>query len=156
MFRTSNCPFHSFRSISIQISDFGLAMYGGNHNKEDINPSGTVGYVAPEYLLDGTRICFSTLWCQHLDSSELCKLRGVIYKFVGQLTEKSDVYAFGVVLLELLLRRKPVEKIGESHCQSIVSWVCSVISTLCNCTFSELLIMPKVLTDCYRVFSSNE
>ncbi|KAM0856652.1 hypothetical protein ACQ4PT_048976 [Festuca glaucescens] len=75
-----------------KISDFGLAIYGGNHNRDDINPSGTVGYVAPEYLLD------------------------------GQLTEKSDVYSFGVVLLELLLGRKPVERVGESHCESIVSW----------------------------------
>ncbi|KAM0904394.1 hypothetical protein ACQ4PT_018033 [Festuca glaucescens] len=62
-----------------EISDFGLATYGGNHNRDDINPSGTVGYVAPEYLLD-------------------------------------------VVLLELLLGRKPVERVGESHCESIVSW----------------------------------
>jgi hypothetical protein len=38
------------------------------------------------------------------------------------------VYAFGVVLLELLLGRKPVEKIGDSHCQSIVSWAIPQIS----------------------------
>ncbi|RLM61395.1 putative receptor-like protein kinase [Panicum miliaceum] len=78
--------------FNAKISDFGLAINGGNHNKDVIKPSGTFGYVAPEYLLD------------------------------GQLTEKSDVYAFGVVLFELLLGRKPVEMIGESHCQSIVSW----------------------------------
>lgn len=48
-------------SIILQISDFGFATYGGNHSRDDINPLGTVGYVAPEYLLDGTCILLSTL-----------------------------------------------------------------------------------------------
>ncbi|KAL6012068.1 hypothetical protein ACLOJK_002543 [Asimina triloba] len=82
-------------SFNAKLSDFGLAVTG-DQNKCNIKLSGTVGYVAPEYLID------------------------------GKLTEKSDVYAFGVVLLELLMGKKPVEELAPSQCQSIVSWVAAV------------------------------
>ncbi|KAL0687139.1 hypothetical protein Bca4012_086816 [Brassica carinata] len=79
-------------SFNAKISDFGLAVTNGMHGKNNIKLSGTLGYVAPEYLLD------------------------------GKLTDKSDVYSFGVVLLELLLGRRPVEKLSSVQCQSLVTW----------------------------------
>ncbi|KAJ0984308.1 hypothetical protein J5N97_002664 [Dioscorea zingiberensis] len=78
--------------FNAKIADFGLAVTSGNLNKGLVKLSGTLGYVAPEYLLD------------------------------GKLTEKSDVYAFGVVLLELLMGRRPVEKMAPSQCQTLVTW----------------------------------
>lgn len=38
---------------SLKLSDFGLAVMDGAQNRNNIKLSGTLGYVAPEYLLDG-------------------------------------------------------------------------------------------------------
>ncbi|XP_028756200.1 lysM domain receptor-like kinase 3 [Neltuma alba] len=62
-------------SFRAKISDFGLAKLVGKANEEEITATkvvGTYGYLAPEYLSD------------------------------GRATTKSDVYAFGIVLLEII------------------------------------------------------
>lgn len=45
----------------------------------------------------------------------------------GKITEKIDVYAFGVVLLELLTERKPISSAHPKGEESLVMWVCLFI-----------------------------
>ncbi|KAK1277158.1 Proline-rich receptor-like protein kinase PERK8 [Acorus gramineus] len=77
-----------------KVSDFGMAKIGSDKINGQVltRVLGTSGYVAPEYA--------ST----------------------GKLTTKSDVYSYGVVLLELLTGRSPVDSTRPPGEQSLVSW----------------------------------
>lgn len=69
-----------------RVSDFGLSLMGPTDDIRDYRPmkaAGTVGYIDPEYY--GLNV----------------------------LTAKSDVYGFGVVLLELLTGKRAIFKTGE-------------------------------------------
>ncbi|KAL1317185.1 hypothetical protein HN51_069283 [Arachis hypogaea] len=76
-----------------QVADFGLAKLTDDANTHvSTRVMGTFGYMAPEYATS------------------------------GKLTDRSDVFSFGVVLLELITGRKPVDPkrpIGE---ESLVEW----------------------------------
>ncbi|KAF7834129.1 putative receptor-like serine/threonine-protein kinase [Senna tora] len=82
-----------------QLSDFGLTSLNSPSHVICTDVVGTFGYLAPEYLMHGT------------------------------MTEKIDVYAFGVVLLELLSSRMPIKtKNQESLATPILK--CGKISQL--------------------------
>ncbi|KAL4204524.1 hypothetical protein AMTRI_Chr01g110310 [Amborella trichopoda] len=82
------------KNFHAKVSDFGLAKLGSEKAGGHVSTRvlGTQGYVAPEYAL------------------------------TGHLTTKSDVYSYGVVLLELLTGRVPVDmKRPPGECV-LVSW----------------------------------
>ncbi|KAG8077710.1 hypothetical protein GUJ93_ZPchr0007g5560 [Zizania palustris] len=84
-----------------KVSDFGLARTALGEGNEHISTRvmGTFGYVAPEYAM------------------------------TGHLLVKSDVYSYGVVLLELLTGRKPVDMLRPPGQENLVAWACPYLTS---------------------------
>ncbi|KAJ7553140.1 hypothetical protein O6H91_06G085300 [Diphasiastrum complanatum] len=82
-----------------KVADFGLAKQApeGQRNYVATRVMGTFGYVAPEYAM------------------------------TGHLLVKSDVYSYGVVLLELLSGRRPVDMSRPSGQENLVTWARPVL-----------------------------
>ncbi|KAK9063455.1 hypothetical protein SSX86_017325 [Deinandra increscens subsp. villosa] len=91
-FKTANILLDS--NFNAKLSDFGLARDGPTGDKSHVSTRvmGTYGYAAPEYL--------ST----------------------GHLTAKSDIYSFGVVLLEILSGKKAIDKNRPPGEHNLVEW----------------------------------
>ncbi|KAL0314364.1 UNVERIFIED_CONTAM: Proline-rich receptor-like protein kinase PERK1 [Sesamum angustifolium] len=84
-----------------QLSDFGLAKWASATSSHITcsDVAGTFGYLAPEYFM------------------------------YGKVNEKIDVYAYGVVLLELLSGRKPICSDCPKGQESLVMWAKPILNS---------------------------
>ncbi|XP_071739109.1 proline-rich receptor-like protein kinase PERK15 [Rutidosis leptorrhynchoides] len=82
-----------------KVADFGLAkLTTENDTHVSTRVMGTFGYLAPEYASS------------------------------GKLSDKSDVFSFGVMLLEILTGRKPIDPTTEYMEESLVDWARPLIA----------------------------
>lgn len=80
-------------NFEAKVADFGLAKLSSDVNTHvSTRVMGTFGYLAPEYASS------------------------------GKLTDKSDVFSFGVMLLELITGRRPVDSTQTYMDDSLVDW----------------------------------
>ncbi|KAL8034557.1 hypothetical protein ABFX02_12G035900 [Erythranthe guttata] len=86
-------------NFEAMVADFGLAkLTSDNYTHVSTRVMGTFGYLAPEYASS------------------------------GKLTEKSDVFSFGVMLLELITGRRPVDPTNLIMEDSLVDWARPLLS----------------------------
>ncbi|KAK1363591.1 proline-rich receptor-like protein kinase PERK1 [Heracleum sosnowskyi] len=98
-------------NFEAMVADFGLAKFTSDDiTHVSTRVMGTFGYMAPEYA--------ST----------------------GKLTDKSDVFSFGVMLLELITGRKPIDPTNKLMEDSLVDWARPRIAkALENGNYGELV-----------------
>lgn len=61
----------------------------------------------------------------------ICRYLAPEYASSGKLTEKSDVFSYGVMLLELITGRRPVDTTNSYMEDSLVDWVWLFICSFC-------------------------
>lgn len=97
------------------MSDFGLAKWGSADSADLVESDvvGTFGYIAPEYFM------------------------------YGRISDKIDVYAFGVVLLELLSGKRPIIAKVTKGQESLVKWVCTSTPLCALIYFTSQCFFPR-------------
>lgn len=117
-----------------KVSDFGLAKSASEEVSGHISTRvmGTFGYVAPEYAM------------------------------TGHLLVKSDVYSYGVVLLELLTGRKPVDMSQPPGQENLVTWARPMLTSKeglealvdpalgCNLPFDNIARVAAIASMCVQ------
>nr|AFK38528.1 unknown [Medicago truncatula] len=99
------------RQWNSKVSDFGLAkLLHSDHSYVTTRVMGTFGYVAPEYAC------------------------------TGMLTERSDVYSFGILIMELITGRSPVDYSRPQGEVNLVEWLKNMVGS----RRAEEVVDPKI------------
>ncbi|CAL5400279.1 unnamed protein product [Camellia sinensis] len=107
-------------NFEAMVADFGLAKLSSDVNTHiSTRVMGTFGYLAPEYASS------------------------------GKLTDKSDVFSFGVVLLELITGRRPVNSSQSYADDSLVDWARPLLTQALEDENFDTLVDPRLQRD-YR------
>ncbi|XP_059640723.1 proline-rich receptor-like protein kinase PERK1 isoform X2 [Cornus florida] len=101
-----------------KVADFGLARFNSDTDTHvSTRVMGTFGYLAPEYAL------------------------------TGKLTDKSDVFSFGVMLLELITGRRPIDKAEFYMDDNIVDWARPLLTEALESSNFNTLVDPRLQKD---------
>lgn len=102
-------------NFEAKVADFGLAKYSLDTDTHvSTRVMGTFGYLAPEYAAS------------------------------GKLTDKSDVFSFGVLLLELITGFRPFDKNHTFDDDSMVDWAKPLLTQVLEGGNFGLLVDPKL------------
>ncbi|XP_039159365.1 proline-rich receptor-like protein kinase PERK15 isoform X2 [Eucalyptus grandis] len=103
---------------NFEVADFGLAKFASDADTHvSTRVMGTFGYLAPDYATS------------------------------GNLTEKADVFSFGVVLLELIKGRRPVDITLPSDEHSLVDWARPLLTQALEDGNFDVIVDPKLNKD---------
>ncbi|KAG4992072.1 Proline-rich receptor-like protein kinase PERK1 [Glycine soja] len=101
-----------------KVADFGLAKFSSDVNTHvSTRVMGTFGYLAPEYASS------------------------------GKLTDKSDVFSYGIMLLELITGRRPVDKNQTYMEDSLVDWARPLLTRALEEDDFDSIIDPRLQND---------
>nr|BAJ94862.1 predicted protein [Hordeum vulgare subsp. vulgare]BAK01322.1 predicted protein [Hordeum vulgare subsp. vulgare] len=101
-----------------KVADFGLAKcQEAEHTAVSTRVMGTFGYLAPEYAA------------------------------TGKVNDRSDVFSFGVMLLELITGRKPIMTSSDHQPETLVAWAKPLLTKAAEEENYEELIDPELGTN---------
>lgn len=102
-------------NLEAKVADFGLAKFSQDTNTHvSTRVMGTFGYLAPEYASS------------------------------GKLTDKSDVFSYGIMLLELITGRPPLDNTGDYEEDSLVDWARPLCAKAMETGVFEGLVDPRL------------